>query len=143
VDSRLIGRRRGGIYGPYLASKVQVQVQVQVVLQPTVSRQVCLGVGPPSGAHDQIFITVGHLLSSCFGAPSLTRGRVCNLLIQFAVTLRSKSRRTHDHTLLPHLRLLVSLFIASYDSQGYASKSKSKLMTYYDRQSVGQFSSFL
>jgi hypothetical protein len=25
------------------------------------------------------------------GAPSLTRGRVCNLLVQFAVTLRSKS----------------------------------------------------
>jgi hypothetical protein len=31
--------------------------------------------------------------------------RACNLLIQFAVTLRSKSRRTHDHILLSHLRL--------------------------------------
>jgi hypothetical protein len=56
------------------------------------------GVGPPSGAPDQIFITVGHLRSSCCG-------RVCNLIVQFAVTLRSKSHRTHDHILLSHLRL--------------------------------------
>jgi hypothetical protein len=31
----------------------------------------------PSGAHDQIFITVWHLRSCLRGAPSLTRGRVC------------------------------------------------------------------
>jgi hypothetical protein len=30
---------------------------------------------------------------------------VCNLLVQFAVSLRSKSRRTHNHILLSHLRL--------------------------------------
>jgi hypothetical protein len=30
-----------------------------------------------------------------------------------------KSRRTRDHILLSHLRLLGSLFVASYDSQGY------------------------
>jgi hypothetical protein len=83
------------------------QVQVQVTLRPTVSRPVCLGVGPSFRAHDQIFIIVGHLRSSCWGAPSLTRGRVCNLLVQFAVTLRSKSCRTRDillcHLTLPHL----------------------------------------
>jgi hypothetical protein len=44
-------------------------------------------------------------------APSLTRGWVCNLPVQLflvlarAVTLGSKSRRTHDHILLSHLRL--------------------------------------
>jgi hypothetical protein len=70
---------------------VQAQVQVQVILRPTVSRPICLGVGLPSGAHDQIFISVGHLRSSCGGAPCLTRGRVRNLLVQFAVTLRSNS----------------------------------------------------
>jgi hypothetical protein len=51
------------------------------------------------------FFTVGHLRASCCRAPSLTRGRVCNLLVQFAVTLRSKSRRTHDDISLSHLRL--------------------------------------
>jgi hypothetical protein len=59
----------------------------------------------PFGAHDQIFITVGHLESSCCGAPSMTRGRVCNLLVQFTVSLGSKSRRTYGHILLSHLRL--------------------------------------
>jgi hypothetical protein len=46
-----------------------------------------------------------------FVAPSLTRGRVYNLLVQLllklarAVTLGSKSRRTHGHILLSLMRL--------------------------------------
>jgi hypothetical protein len=71
----------------------------------SVGHSVLVSAPPPSGAPDQIFITVGHLRSSCFGASSLTRERVCNLLVQFAVTLLSKSRRTYDHILLSHLRL--------------------------------------
>jgi hypothetical protein len=48
---------------------------------------------------------------SWYGAPSLTRGWFCNLLVQLlpgiarAVTLGSKSLRTHGHILLSHLRL--------------------------------------
>jgi hypothetical protein len=44
-------------------------------------------------------------------APSLTRGWICNLLVQLllgltkAVTLGSEFRRTHDHILVSHLRL--------------------------------------
>jgi hypothetical protein len=56
-------------------------------------------------SHDQICITVEHLQSSFWVASSLTRGWVRNLLIQFAVTLQSKSRRTHNHILLSHFRL--------------------------------------
>jgi hypothetical protein len=46
-----------------------------------------------------------------FVAPSLTRGRVCNLRVQLllglarAVTLESRFRRTRGHILLSHLRL--------------------------------------
>jgi hypothetical protein len=83
--------------------------QVQITLWPTVSRSVCLGVGSIT----TIFITVGHLLSLCFRAPSLTKGLVCNLLIQFAATLRPSLSELMitsycliwDHILLSHTRL--------------------------------------
>jgi hypothetical protein len=88
----------------FLCSCEMGKYQVQVILQPTVSRSVHLSVGPPSGANNQIFIPVGHFRCSCV-ASFPTRGRVSNLLVQFTVTLRSKSRRTHDHILLPRLRL--------------------------------------
>jgi hypothetical protein len=80
------------------------QFKFRLFLRPTVSRPDYPGVEPPSEAHDQIFSTFGHLRSSCWVAPSLTRRRVCNSLVRFAVTLRSKSRRTHNHILLSHTR---------------------------------------
>jgi hypothetical protein len=59
----------------------------------------------------RFFFSVWRLRVSWCVAPSLTRGWVCNLRVQLflvlarAVTLGSKSRRTHDHILLSHLRL--------------------------------------
>jgi hypothetical protein len=88
---------------------VLVVFQAQVILRPTVRWPVCFGVGPPSAAHDQIFITVGHVRFSCWGAHSLTRRWDCNLFIQFAVTLRSKSHRTYGHILLSHFRAYVTV----------------------------------
>jgi hypothetical protein len=78
---------------------------------------------------------------------------VCNLLVQFAVNLRFKSRRTHDHISLSHLRLrqpwgqvpvfisprnrvaqllpraLGSIFVGYYDSQGYGEGILTRLHT--------------
>jgi hypothetical protein len=134
-------------------------VEVEVNLRPTVSRPVCPGVRRPSGTRDQFFflleISFRQLRLCYFVAPSLTRGRVCNLLVQLllglarAATLGSKSRRTHGHILLSHLRLpqvpvfisprnrvaelypqaLGSLFIASYDSQGSGGGILNRLHT--------------
>jgi hypothetical protein len=57
----------------------------------------------PSGAHDQIFITLWQLRSCFYGAPSLTRGRVCLLYMLLAlasvVFLWSESLGTRDHIL--------------------------------------------
>jgi hypothetical protein len=91
------------------------KTEVEVKLRPTVSRPVRLGVKHPSGTRDQIFFLLEiffRLLRVCyFVEPSLTRGRVCNLLLLLVlastVPLGSELRGTEYHIFLSQfLRLL-------------------------------------
>jgi hypothetical protein len=75
--------------------------------------------GNPFGSHDQIFLfplfRQKIALLFVLGRPLWREDRsaMCSAIHQW-----SESWRTHNRTLLFHLRLLSSLFVASYDSQG-------------------------
>jgi hypothetical protein len=81
---------------------------LSLMLRPTVSWPVCLGITHPSEAYDQIFVTVRQLRVCSCGALSLTRGWVCRLqlLLAFAsaVILESESQGPRDHILLSQIR---------------------------------------
>jgi hypothetical protein len=85
-----------------------LRLTAEVKLRPKVSRPVRLGVRHTSGTRDQFFflleIFFGQLQVCYSVAPSLTRGRDCNLLLLLvldsAVPLGSDSRGTQDHILL-------------------------------------------
>jgi hypothetical protein len=118
--------------------------EVEVNLRPTVSRQSVLVSDSHVEPMTRFLFSVWRLRVSCCGAPSLTRGWVCNLLVQLllglarAATVGSESHRSHDYILVSHLRLQFPVFIspqeqvgpvkppsaefpfvAPYDSQGY------------------------
>jgi hypothetical protein len=76
-------------------------LSLSLMLRPTVKRPVSVGIKHPSGAYDQILITVRYLRVCWCGALSLTRVRVCRLLLLLvlasAVILVSESHWTRDH----------------------------------------------
>jgi hypothetical protein len=92
---------------------------VESILRPTVSRPVRLGIRPPFGAHDQIYLSLlfffdWQLIILFSMASSLTRKWVCSLKCLHSLV---RSLTTSNHTLPSHPRLC-SLSVASYDAQG-------------------------
>jgi hypothetical protein len=96
------------------------QVQVQVTLRLTVSQLVSLGIEPPPGVHDQIFIAPRLLRSSFCWAPSLTRGWVFYICCSpLPAQFLSGPSPMELATIFYCLTFETSLFVASYDSQGH------------------------
>jgi hypothetical protein len=77
------------------------------------------------------FITVRQLRVCWCEAPSLTRGRVCRLQLLLASPAQSFSGPSPLGlmTIFYCLRLETSLFVASYDSQGYGGGIRPRLHT--------------
>jgi hypothetical protein len=92
---------------------------LSLMLRPTVSRLVCLRINHPSWAYDQMFITVRQMRICWCRALSLTRGRVCRLQLLLALA----------SAIFFCLRYETSLFVASYDSQGYGGDIRPRLHT--------------
>jgi hypothetical protein len=86
---------------------------LSLMLRPTVSRSVYLGIKHPSGAYDQVFITVRQLRVCRSGALCLKRGLVRHLqwllVLASAVILVSQSRwSSRPYFTVPDSRLPVS-----------------------------------
>jgi hypothetical protein len=91
----------------------RVEVEVVVNLRPKVSRPVCPGFRRPLGTRDQLFflleISFRQLRHCYFVSPSLTRGRVCNLLVQLLLGLARAELYKLRHNLLHMPALTESL----------------------------------
>jgi hypothetical protein len=104
-------------------------LKLKVNLRSTVSRPVSLGAGLPSGAQDQIFVlwatfTVFLIVYSynCFWSlpeQSLSGPSPAELTTMLYCLIRD-SPNLEGYVML-YRRALSSLFVASYDSQGYVT----------------------
>jgi hypothetical protein len=119
------------------------RIKSSVMLRPTVSRLVYLGIKHPSGPYDQTFTTVRKLRVCWCGALSLKRGRVCLQNCCWSSPAQSFTGTSSVGlvTIFYCLRFEASFLVASYDSQGYGGGIRPKLWVWvlcYNRRSVGQ-----
>jgi hypothetical protein len=135
----------------YVEVNLSLCLSLSLMLLPTVSLPVCLGIKHPSGAYDQIFITVRQLRVCWSEALSLTRGWICLLQLLLALASAvihgSESLWTRDHILLSYIRDFH--IVASCDSQGYGGGIRAglntgtscpcnKIINYHDTKTYGR-----
>jgi hypothetical protein len=98
----------------------------------SISRSWCRA---PSGAHDLMFVNHWQLRSCFSGAPSLMRGRVCLLymLLALASVVFLCPSPLALVTIFYSLRFETSLFVASYDSEGYGGGIRTRLHAAYSQ----------
>jgi hypothetical protein len=101
--------------GGSLPTELFLSLSLSVMSRPTFGRPIYLGIKHPSGAYDDILLTVRQLRACWYGALSLTRGRVRHLqfllALASAVIFGSESVETCDHILLS--QIWDFLFVAS------------------------------
>jgi hypothetical protein len=104
-------------------------LSLSLMLRPTVSRPVCLGIKHPSLAYDQIYITVRHLRVFYVGR-SMWRENgsvVYNCYWPSPAQSFSGPSPVGLVTIFYGHRFETSLFVASYDSQGYSGGIRPRL----------------
>jgi hypothetical protein len=109
-----------------------IVLTLSLISRPTVSRPVCLGIKHPFGAYYQIFISLRHLRVCWYGALSLWRedgSVVCNNCWSSPAQSFSGPIPLGLATICYCLRFMTSLFVASYDSQGYGGGIRPRLHT--------------
>jgi hypothetical protein len=108
-----------------------VDMSPSLILRPTVSRPVCLGIKHPSGAYDQIMITVRHLRFVDVGR-SLWRedgSVVYNCYWTLPAQSFSGPSPLRLAIIFYCLSFETSPFVASYDSQGHGGGIRPRLHT--------------
>jgi hypothetical protein len=88
-------------------------LSLSLILRPTATRPVCLGIKHTSGAYDQISIIVWQLRSCFLWAPSLDRGRVLSFVYAagpFRRLLRLAGSRWRYSNPSPHEPLLYLVY---------------------------------
>jgi hypothetical protein len=96
---------------------------LSLMLRPTVRRPVYLGIKNPSGIYDQIFISVRQLRVCWYGV------LICNCCWSSPAQLFSGPSPAGLVNTFYCLRFETSLFVASYDSQGYGTGIRHRLHT--------------